>query len=117
MRLEFYDNAAPDNYTLLVPDVAVLCYDVSERQSLESVKLNWRKKVILHFRREDRIPVILLGLKRDLRDKMVAEGLKGWIDPHEVSQTICLYLRVQDYLERNAMQLFEHRADQIITGL
>ena len=88
MRLEFYDNAAPDNYTLLDPDVIVLCYDVSDSQSLESVKINWRKKVFLHFRREDRIPVILLGLKRDLRDKMVAEGLKGWIDPNEVTPTI-----------------------------
>lgn len=80
-RFEFFDNDAPDNYTLLEPDFVILCYDISNRESLESVRAHWRKRVILTFRKEDRIPVMVLGLKRDLRGK---KGLKGqWVDPQE----------------------------------
>ena len=85
-HIEFYDNAAPEGYVLLEPHFVILCYDVTNRQSLENVKSNWRKEVILRFRKEDRIPVMLLGLKRDLRDKLVAQGSdSGWVEPQEVS--------------------------------
>ena len=33
-RFEFYDTSSPENWTLLRPDVIVLCYDVSSRLSL-----------------------------------------------------------------------------------
>jgi Ras homolog gene family, member A len=79
-RFEFYDTASPQNYTLLRPDFVILCYDINDRASLEESQRRWRKEVILHFRREDRIPVMLLGLKRDLR----AMEAPGMVDPLEV---------------------------------
>jgi len=84
-RFEFYDTASPTHYTLLNPDFVLLCYDTGDQQSLENVRTNWRKKVVLQFREweEERIPVMLIGLKRDLRDQMVQEGRAGWVDPHE----------------------------------
>ena len=37
-RFEFYDTASPENWTLLKPDVIVLCYDISSRLSLINIQ-------------------------------------------------------------------------------
>jgi hypothetical protein len=37
-RFEFYDTSSPENWTLVQPDVIVLCYDVSTRLSLINVQ-------------------------------------------------------------------------------
>jgi Ras homolog gene family, member A len=79
-RFEFYDTASPQNFTLLQPDFVILCYDINDRASLEDTQRDWRKRVYLHYRREDRIPVMLLGLKRDLRVKEA----DSMVDPMEV---------------------------------
>ena len=80
-RLEFYDTASPEHYTLLKPDFIVLCYDVHDRRSLVNVQHVWFKQMVQSYKqdRED-IPVMLLGLKRDLRK----DG-PGVIHPQEVS--------------------------------
>ncbi|KAF7505920.1 hypothetical protein GJ744_012455 [Endocarpon pusillum] len=45
-RLEFSDTACPHrHYSLLDPDVVVLCYDISDRQSLQDAQHRWRKEV------------------------------------------------------------------------
>lgn len=86
-RFEFYDTASPQSYTLLQPDLVVLCYDIGNRATLADVQNDWRKQVYLHYyRREDRIPVMLLGLKRDLRVRMERE--KGMVDPLEVNSNV-----------------------------
>jgi Ras homolog gene family, member A len=79
-RFEFYDTTSPQNYTLLQPDLVILCYDINDRASLEDVQNDWRKQVYLHYRREDRVPVMLVGLKRDLR----AMEEENMVDPLEV---------------------------------
>ena len=84
-RFEFYDTASPQHFTLLQPDLVVLCYDINDRASLEDVQKNWRRQVYLHYRREDKIPVMLVGLKRDLR----ALEQSGMVDPMEV-RVFCL---------------------------
>ena len=67
-RFEFYDTASPENYTLLLPDFVIVCYDIGDRRSLVNAQLVWRKEVIRHYAyRKQGIPVMLLGLKRDLR--------------------------------------------------
>ncbi|MCJ1425163.1 hypothetical protein MMC29_003051 [Sticta canariensis] len=67
-RLEFYDTASPDNYALLRPDFAVICYAIDDRQSLANASVVWRKEVARNCSQErNDIPVMLLGLKRDLR--------------------------------------------------
>jgi len=80
-RFEFSDTASPENYTLLHPNFVILCYDINDRRSLVNAQQVWRKDVIRHYAVEDEsIPVMLLGLKRDLRE----EG-EEMIDPQEVS--------------------------------
>lgn len=80
-RFEFSDTASPENYTLLRPNFVILCYDISDRRSLVNVQQVWRKDVIRHYSvQNESIPVMLLGLKRDLRE----EG-DDMIDPQEVS--------------------------------
>ncbi|KAI9728865.1 MAG: hypothetical protein M1834_007122 [Cirrosporium novae-zelandiae] len=67
-RFKFSDTASPNNFTLLKPDFIIICYDISERESLINARDLWRKDAIRYYQsdRED-IPVMLVGLKRDLR--------------------------------------------------
>lgn len=67
VRLEFYDTASPTSYLLLKPAVIVLCYSIGDRDSLTSVHTTWKHTVETHFNYDEMIPVILVGLKRDLR--------------------------------------------------
>ena len=52
------------------PDFVILCFDISNRESLRNARHHWRRAVALTFYDpQDRLPVMLLGLKRDLRGK------------------------------------------------
>ena len=83
-RFEFYDTASPDNYTLLRPDCVILCYDISDRKSLENVRGVWSEQTArLWLSRREDIPVMLLGLKRDLRVEK-----EGAIFPQEVCELL-----------------------------
>ena len=67
-RFEFYDTASPTNYTLLRPDFVILCYDISDRRTLKNLQnLWWRKTVEWYMQEREDIPLMVLGLKRDLR--------------------------------------------------
>lgn len=68
-RFEFYDTASPQNYTLLRPAVVILCYSIASPESLKSVHTHWKTLVEKHFNYNELLPVILLGLKRDVRTK------------------------------------------------
>ena len=68
-RFDFYDTASPENYTLLRPAVVVLCYSISNPESLTNVRTFWKPLVERHFNGDDTLPVILLGLKRDVRSQ------------------------------------------------
>jgi GTPase SAR1 family protein len=70
--VNFYDTASPTNYTLLRPDFIILCYDISKRSTLDSLRGRWRELVNAHFNYDENLPVMVLGLKRDLR--------KEWTD-------------------------------------
>ncbi|MCJ1462062.1 hypothetical protein MMC07_000662 [Pseudocyphellaria aurata] len=83
-RFEFYDTASPEDYTLLRPDFVVICYAINDRQTLANAPAVWRKEVTRNYAQErEDIPVMLLGLKRDLR----VEGT-AIIYPQEVSGDI-----------------------------
>lgn len=83
-RFEFYDTDSPADYKLLHPDLALLCYDISHRRSLDNVQQVWRKDVTRHYSyANEKIPVMLVGLKRDLR---VEE--EGMIHPQEVRRPV-----------------------------
>lgn len=105
--LELYDTSSPNqHWTSLKPDVVVLAFDISNRETLAGLKevfphesrdrLNWafdmltmpgkwRHDIIRYFQHGhgERIPVMMLGLKRDLRK----EG-DGIIYPQEVCHDI-----------------------------
>ncbi|KAF2634280.1 P-loop containing nucleoside triphosphate hydrolase protein [Massarina eburnea CBS 473.64] len=71
--LSFYDTASPTNYTLLRPSFIILCYDVSRRSTLESLRTRWLPIVNSHFNYDEELPVMVLGLKRDLRREWTEE--------------------------------------------
>lgn len=83
-RFQFYDTASSESYSLLRPDFVILCYDISDRRSLINVQQVWRKEVSTCYQCSNAsLPVMLLGLKRDLRAE---DG--GIIFPQEV-RAIC----------------------------
>ncbi|KAI9659196.1 MAG: hypothetical protein M1831_003778 [Alyxoria varia] len=68
-RLEVSDTASPENYMLIDPDLIILCFNVSDRTTLQSVQAKWKPLVETRFNTEERRPVMLLGLKRDMREE------------------------------------------------
>ncbi|KAK1064503.1 hypothetical protein LTR12_007043 [Friedmanniomyces endolithicus] len=74
-RFEFSDTASPTHYTLLRPAVIILCYSIASPESLSNLKTNWKKVVEGHFNYDEVIPVIVLGLQRDVREKEDYDGL------------------------------------------
>lgn len=66
-RFEFYDTASPSSYTLLKPSVIVLCYSIANPSSLAALKGSWKILVDTQFNIDEEIPVIVLGLQRDVR--------------------------------------------------
>lgn len=71
--LAFSDTASPTSYTLLRPDFIVLCYDISRRSTLESLRTRWLPIVNSHFNYDEALPVMVLGLKRDKRREWTDE--------------------------------------------
>ncbi|KAL6239971.1 hypothetical protein BDW75DRAFT_215 [Aspergillus navahoensis] len=97
--LEIYDTASPNqHWTTLRPDVVLLAFDISNRATLDGLK-GWRSDVIRYFQRGEgeRIPVMMVGLKRDLRK----EG-EGIIYPQETYR-IAQELRCDRYAECSAV--------------
>ncbi|KAL2794461.1 P-loop containing nucleoside triphosphate hydrolase protein [Aspergillus keveii] len=97
--LEIYDTASPNqHWTTLRPDVVLLAFDISNRETLDGLK-RWRSDIIRYFQRGEgeRIPVMMVGLKRDLR----APG-EGLIYPQETYR-IAQELRCDRYAECSAV--------------
>ncbi|CEL07589.1 P-loop containing nucleoside triphosphate hydrolase protein [Aspergillus pseudodeflectus] len=97
--LEIYDTASPNqHWTTLRPDVVLLAFDISNRETLDGLK-RWRSDIIRYFQRGEgeRIPVMMVGLKRDLR----APG-EGLIYPQEAYR-IAQELRCDRYAECSAV--------------
>jgi Ras family protein A len=93
-RIQFYDTASPTKYTLLRPSFVILCYDITSRASLDSLATNWLPIVNEHFNYDENLPVMVLGLKRDLRKQWTLEevgpekkGRGKSVMPHEGVQT------------------------------
>ncbi|PHH84946.1 hypothetical protein CDD83_1140 [Cordyceps sp. RAO-2017] len=97
-RLEFYDSSSPDNWRLLDPDVIVICYDISQRLSLINMKRYWIDEVKKAFERVDGLPIVILGLKRDLRSETDPNGI---IYPQEAYQ-MAQAMRADRYVECSA---------------
>lgn len=73
-QFQLYDTASPTNYTLLKPAVLVMCYNIADPKSLHNVSTNWRCLVETHYNYDEMLPVILLGLQRDVRSREDYQG-------------------------------------------
>ncbi|KXL51323.1 hypothetical protein M433DRAFT_140772 [Acidomyces richmondensis BFW] len=73
-RFLFSDTSSPTNFTLLKPSIIVLCYDISSPSTLHSLKAKWKYVVEMHFNYDESLPIIVLGLKRDVRSKGDYDG-------------------------------------------
>ncbi|KAJ2959766.1 hypothetical protein NQ176_g11093 [Zarea fungicola] len=116
-RLEFHDTSSPENWRLLDPDVIVICYDISQRLSLLNMKryvrptgwgnsqqyangiMQWIDEVKKAFPRIDGLPIIILGLKRDLRSETDPNGIIYPQEAYQMAQT----LRADRYVECSAV--------------
>jgi Ras family protein A len=106
-KFEFYDTSSPTHYTLLHPGFLILCYDVTRRSTLECLTTTWKATIEGHFNYDESIPIMLLGLKRDLReewsqDDMDAGRLGKSVMPQE-GLRVAQEMRVDRYAECSAL--------------
>ncbi|KAK3947806.1 P-loop containing nucleoside triphosphate hydrolase protein [Pseudoneurospora amorphoporcata] len=112
-RFEFYDTSSPESWRLLRPDLVILCYDISLRLSLINLQRVWNKEARTAGVTGDTTPVLMLGLKRDLRSE---DDPNGIIYPQEAYR-IAQEMRSDKYMECSAVtgELLEEVFDDICT--
>ncbi|KAK2629928.1 hypothetical protein QTJ16_000748 [Diplocarpon rosae] len=98
-RFGFQDTASPESWTRLQPDVIVLCYDISSRLSLINAQRVWLSEIKRIFMRQEDLPVLFLGLKRDLRSEKAENGIIYPQEAYRVAQE----MRCDRYLECSAV--------------
>ncbi|KAI1438955.1 P-loop containing nucleoside triphosphate hydrolase protein [Xylaria sp. CBS 124048] len=99
-RLEFYDTACPEDWRLQEkPDLILICYDISQRLSLINMGRIWMKEIDSAFQTRDQIPIIVVGLKRDLRSETDPNGIILPQEGYKASQE----LRADKYVECSAV--------------
>ncbi|KAK0652179.1 P-loop containing nucleoside triphosphate hydrolase protein [Cercophora newfieldiana] len=98
-RFEFYDNSSPETWRLLEPDLVVICFDISDRPSLLNIQQLWIKEFRTTFAAGDGLPLLVLGLKRDLR---AIDDPNGIIYPQE-AYGLAQQIRADRYIECSAV--------------
>ena len=96
-RLEFFTTKSPTHWTLLNPSLVILCFGIDNRLSLIELKRKWHPLLHKSFPSHT-VPVLLLGLRRDLRSETDPNGI---IYPQE-GYRIAQELRCDGYLECSA---------------
>ncbi|KAK0615832.1 P-loop containing nucleoside triphosphate hydrolase protein [Bombardia bombarda] len=98
-RFEFHDTSSPDSWKLLEPDLIIICYDISQRLSLINMQRVWIKEVRTTFASADNLPIMVMGLKRDLRSE---DDPNGIIYPQEAYR-VSAEMRADKYMECSAV--------------
>jgi Ras family protein A len=98
-RLHFYDTSSPESWRLLDPDVIIICFDISQRLSLINMKRYWIDELKRTFTRIDGLPIVVCGLKRDLRSETDPNGIIYPQEAYQAAQT----LRADRYVECSAV--------------
>ncbi|KAK4115789.1 P-loop containing nucleoside triphosphate hydrolase protein [Canariomyces notabilis] len=98
-RFQFYDTSSPESWRLLQPDMVIICYDISQRLSLINMQRVWIKEVRSTFASSDVLPILVLGLKRDLRSE---DDPNGIIYPQEAYR-VAQEMRADKYMECSAV--------------
>jgi Ras family protein A len=117
-KFQFYDTSSPMHYTTVQPNIIVLCYDISSRNSLDSLTLRWKPLLDSHFNYDEKLPVMVLGLKRDLRREWTpAEraALRGATLMPQEGVEIASMMRCDLYAECSALtgELFREAAEDL----
>ncbi|GAB1313235.1 GTP-binding protein rho1 like [Madurella fahalii] len=112
-RFEFYDTSSLESWRLLQPDMVIICYDISQRLSLIDLQRVWIKEVRSTFASNDALPMLVLGLKRDLRSE---DDPNGIIYPQE-AYCVAQEMRADKYMECSAVtgELMTEVFDDICT--
>lgn len=86
------------------PHFVIITYDITSRVSLYNAQFYWRKQYMVHFdSHEHTTPVMLLGLKRDLRtDQTDEEGRHLCVMPQEGLEA-ATNMRCDKYAECSAL--------------
>ncbi|KAK3344079.1 P-loop containing nucleoside triphosphate hydrolase protein [Lasiosphaeria hispida] len=98
-RFEFFDTSSPETWKLLRPNLVIICFDISQRLSLINLQRVWIKEFRTTFASGDVTPVLVMGLKRDLRSE---EDPNGIIYPQE-AYTVAQEMRADKYMECSAI--------------
>ncbi|KAK3315025.1 P-loop containing nucleoside triphosphate hydrolase protein [Apodospora peruviana] len=98
-RFEFHDTSSPESWRLLQPDMVIICYDISQRLSLINMERVWIKEFRTTFASSDILPLLVLGLKRDLRSETDHNGIIYPQEAYQVSQE----MRADKYMECSAV--------------
>lgn len=87
-----------------LPRFVIITYDISDRASLHNAQYYWRKQFMYHYDAlEHTTPVMLLGLKRDLRTVETDEqGQYICVMPEEGFRT-AIEMRCDKYVECSAL--------------
>lgn len=111
-QLQFYDTASPTNFTLLRPSIIILCYSIAEPESLTNIQGYWKKLVETHFNYDEQLPVLLLGLMRDVRQKEDYDGKVRRMNRGGVEETDVLNGRTIVYPQEALRVAQEMRCDK-----
>lgn len=96
-RLEFSTTKSPTHWTLLSPDLVILCFAINNRLSMIDAQRKWHTLLHKSFPNQT-FPVLLLGLRRDLRSEKDPNGIIYPQEGYRVAQE----LRCDGYLECSA---------------
>lgn len=111
-QLQFSDTASPENYTLLHPSIIILCYSIASPESLTNIQGYWKKLVETHFNYDEALPVILLGLMRDVRQKEDYDGRVRRMDGGGIGEADVLNGRRLVYPQEGVRVAQEMRCDR-----
>ena len=106
VRLQLWDTAGQERFRSLIPSyindsqVAVVCYDITSRQSFESVK-SWVEQA--RQIRGDAVTLIIVGNKLDLAEKRQVATEDGQALADELST---LFIETSAKVGINVKQLF-----------
>ena len=118
--MDLWDTAGQEDYDRLRPlsypgcDTVFMCYSVISKQSLQNVEKKWVKEVIHHIKG---VPLILLGLKADLRDDAAAKELVSFKDAEDMAVRLkCInFAEVSAKLIVGVAEIFGYVVNAVMT--
>mmetsp|Transcript_11731 Transcript_11731/g.12884 ORF Transcript_11731/g.12884 Transcript_11731/m.12884 type:complete len:191 (+) Transcript_11731:70-642(+) len=105
-QLGLWDTAGPEDYDRLRPlsypqtDVFLICFSVVSKTSLSNVVSKWQPEVRHHC---PDTPIVLAGLKMDLRTTLKSDGTPYDCIPREEGEKVAKEIGAMSYVECSAL--------------